>query len=92
MRYEQDDDEDPIEHLADDLVRATRRAEEVVADGIAAARLAQARMPAPTGNCMWCEAELEDIPTARFCDADCSAAWENYREVRRRQGHVDVDL
>lgn len=94
MRYTEPDeveDEGPVEHLSDDLDRAARRADELVADGIEVARLAQARMPEPDGRCMWCEEEIEDVPRARFCDADCAAMWQNYRETRRRQGHVDVD-
>lgn len=91
MKPQDPDEGEEFEHLTDDLDRAARRAAEMAFDGIEAARAAQARMPEPDGKCMWCEEDIEDAPRARFCDAECARAWENYRETRRRQGHVSID-
>ena len=74
------------EHLPDVLDRASARSEEMIEVALADVRRAQASMPPPTGHCLWCEAEIEDNPKARFCDGECGAAWQNYTDKRRRQG------
>lgn len=78
-----------LEHLADQLDRGARSAMDAVNDGIAHVRRAaeqeRARLGAPTGFCMFCDAETMD-PTARFCDHECAADWQREQDAKRRNG------
>ncbi len=77
------------ERHIDVLDQATQAAENLVADGLAHVRRAAERFAlAPTGFCLHCEAQVEDL-TQRWCDQDCRDDWQREREAEQRNGRPE---
>ena len=87
MRPDEESSIPEHEKHPDFLDQANIAAQNMVSDGMAHVRRAaereQQRLGKPTGFCLYCEAETMD-PTARFCDAECSAAWQHEQDCLDR--------
>lgn len=65
--------------MADDVDRAAEHTERERA-GLLAQRRPIGRIPGPNGRCFWCDEIVGD--QQRWCDVDCTRAWEKDKEKR----------
>jgi hypothetical protein len=70
--------------MADDADIADSRIENMIADGLARARLALERQLPAVGSCHWCDSVV--APGRVFCSKECSDDHEHDRLRRKAAG------
>lgn len=67
----------------DDADRADSRIEQMIADGMARAKLMAGRNLPLTGKCHWCN---DDVKGRIFCSKECSVDWQANEDAKKRNG------